>query len=198
MKNLPIGIQSFEKLRESDFLYVDKTREIYEIVTSGSVYFLSRPRRFGKSLLVSTLEAIFKGKQELFEGLYIHDRWDWSQQHPVIRVDWTLIDHSTPDTMKSSLCRYLNEIAKDYQVTLPSQSAPDCFRELIRALHIQTGKKVVVLIDEYDKPVTSHLFDTMLDAIRTSVHDFYQVLKGSDEHLRFIFLTGVSKFSGLS
>ncbi|MDR1369173.1 MAG: AAA family ATPase, partial [Dysgonamonadaceae bacterium] len=198
MKNLPIGIQSFEKLRESDNLYVDKTKEIHEIITAGSVYFLSRPRRFGKSLLISTMEAIFKGKKELFEGLYIYDKWDWSQQFPVIRIDWTLIDHSTPEKMENSLTSYLKEIAQYQQIALASQSAPDCFRELIRALHNQTGQKVVVLIDEYDKPVTSHLFDSLLDVIRTAVHDFYQVMKGSDEHLRFIFLTGVSKFSGLS
>jgi hypothetical protein len=198
MKNLPIGIQSFEKLRESNNLYVDKTKEIHEIITDGSVYFLSRPRRFGKSLLISTMEAIFKGKKELFEGLYIYDKWDWSQQFPVIRIDWTLIDHSTPEKMENSLTSYLKEIAQYQQIALASQSAPDCFRELIRALHNQTGQKVVVLIDEYDKPVTSHLFDSLLDVIRTAVHDFYQVMKGSDEHLHFIFLTGVSKFSGLS
>jgi hypothetical protein len=144
------------------------------------------------------MEAIFKGKKELFEGLYIYDKWDWSQQFPVIRIDWTLIDHSTPENMKSSMCRYLHSMAEKYEIALCGKTAPDCFGELIEALHNQTGKKVAVLIDEYDKPVTGHLFDSQLDVIRTAVHDFYQVMKGSDEHLRFIFLTGVSKFSGLS
>ncbi|MDR3187766.1 MAG: ATP-binding protein [Prevotellaceae bacterium] len=198
MKNLPIGIQSFEKLREGGFLYVDKTQLVYELITSGTVYFLSRPRRFGKSLLLSTMEAVFKGKKQLFEGLYIYDKWDWSQQEPVIRIDWTLINHATPEEMKVSMLGYLKEIAENYQITLTATSAPDCFRELMRKLHEKTGKKVVVLIDEYDKPITSHLFDEDLDFIRRAVHDFYQVMKGSDEHLKFLFLTGVSKFSGLS
>ncbi|MDR0688253.1 MAG: ATP-binding protein [Prevotellaceae bacterium] len=198
MKNLPIGIQSFEKLRESGFLYVDKTKEIYEMIGNGGAYFLSRPRRFGKSLLVSTMEAVFRGKKELFEGLYIYDRWRWSQQYPVVRIDWTLINHSTLAEMKISLCRYLRSVAKRYGVTLGGETAPDCFDELLTQLHEQAGEKVVVLVDEYDKPVTSHLFDDQLDDIRRAVHDFYQVMKGADEHLRFIFLTGVSKFSGLS
>jgi hypothetical protein len=100
--------------------------------------------------------------------------------------------------MEISLVGYLQELAKNYQVILTEESAPDRFRELIRALHEKTGQKTVVLIDEYDKPVTSHLFDSQLDAVRTAIHDFYQVLKGSDEHLQFLFLTGVSKFSRLS
>ncbi|MDR0734027.1 MAG: ATP-binding protein [Dysgonamonadaceae bacterium] len=198
VKKLPIGIQSFEKLRESGYLYVDKTESIFHMIMSGSVYFLSRPRRFGKSLLVSTLEALFKGKKALFKGLYIYDKWDWSQQYPVVRIDWTLIDHSTPEKMEISLMGYLEERAKNYQIILTKKSVPDRFRELITVLHEKTGQKAVVLIDEYDKPITSHLFDSQLNAVRTAVHDFYQVLKGSDEHLQFIFLTGVSKFSGLS
>jgi hypothetical protein len=198
MKNLPIGTQSFETLRSTDCVYVDKTENIYRMVMNGRIYFLSRPRRFGKSLLISTLEALFKGKKELFEGLYIYDKWDWSQQHPVVRIDWTLIDHSTPEKIEISLIGYLERLAQNYQVILTEKSAPNCFGELIDVLHEKTGQKVVVLIDEYDKPVTSHLFDSQLDAVRTAVHDFYQVLKGSDEHLQFLFLTGVSKFSGLS
>ncbi|MDR3197350.1 MAG: ATP-binding protein [Planctomycetaceae bacterium] len=198
MKNLPIGTQSFEKLRSSNFLYIDKTEPIHRMISSGMVYFLSRPRRFGKSLLVSTMEAIFKGQKKLFEGLYIYDKWDWSQQYPVIRIDWTLIDHSMPEKIENNINDYLNEIAQSYQITLKSESAPDHFRKLIKSLYEKTGNKVVVLIDEYDKPITSHLFDSQLDAVRRIVHDFYQVIKGSDEYLRFVFLTGVSKFSGLS
>ncbi|MDR3189204.1 MAG: ATP-binding protein [Prevotellaceae bacterium] len=198
MKNLPIGIQSFEDLRSTGCLYVDKTEGIYRLISSGKVYFLSRPRRFGKSLLVSTMEAIFKGKKELFEGLYIYDKWDWSQQFPVIRIDWTQISHATPDEMKVNMIGYLKEIAQKYRVSLSAQSIPDCFRELITSLYEQTGKKVVILIDEYDSPITDHLFDSHMDDIRKAMHDFYRVMKGADEYLRFIFLTGVSKFSGLS
>ncbi|MDR2757405.1 MAG: AAA family ATPase, partial [Planctomycetaceae bacterium] len=198
MKNLPIGIQSFEDLRSNNYLYVDKTEIIHRMISTGKCYFLSRPRRFGKSLLVSTMEAIFKGRKELFDGLYIYDKWDWSQNYPVIRIDWTRINLSTVDKMEISLCRYLRSIAQRYKITLLGETVSDCFDELIMLLYEQTGEKVVVLIDEYDKPITSHLFDSQLDIIRKTVHDFYQVLKGSDEYLRFIFLTGVSKFSGLS
>jgi hypothetical protein len=169
------------------------------MVTGGSIYFLSRPRRFGKSLLVSTLDALFSGQKDLFEGLFIYDKWDWSQQYPIIRIDWTLIGHSTPKEMKTGLCRYLHNIARRYKIELQERvAAPDCFNELITLLYEKTGKKVVVLIDEYDKPITGHLLDSHLKTIRTAVHDFYQVMKGADEYLRFIFLTGVSKFSGLS
>jgi hypothetical protein len=180
-------------------VYVDKTEIIHRMITSGRIYFLSRPRRFGKSLLVSTLEAIFKGRNELFEGLYIYDRWDWTQQpYPVIKIDWARISHSTPEEMTGSLIFHVKKIAQSYGITLTAEYAPDCFGELIESLHKKTGKKVVVLIDEYDKPVTAHLSDDYLKPVRTALHDFYQVMKGFDEHLHFVFLTGVSKFSGLS
>jgi hypothetical protein len=167
------------------------------MITGGKVYFLSRPRRFGKSLLVSTLDAIFKGKKNLFEGLYIYDKREW-EEYPVIKIDWTGIDHSTPEAMKKSLVLYLKNIAENYQITLEAGSAVDYFRDLIEALRKKNGKKVVILIDEYDKPVTAHLSDSSLKDFQTAVHDFYQVMKSADEYIRFIFLTGVSKFSGLS
>jgi hypothetical protein len=179
-------------------VYVDKTEIIHRIVSMGKAYFLTRPRRFGKSLLISTLESLFKGEKELFEDLYIYDKWDWSKQYPTVRIDRTRINHSSPEKMEISLCRYLRNIASRYGITLQGETAPDCFDDLIMFLHEKTGQKAVVLIDEYDKPVTSHLFDSQLDAVRTAVHNFYEVLKGSDEHLQFLFLTGVSKFSGLS
>jgi hypothetical protein len=144
------------------------------------------------------MDELFRGNKHLFEGIYIYDKWDWSRQCPVIRIDWTRITHSTLEEMKVSLCSYLQTVAKQYDVSLTTASAPDRFDELIRLLREKTGEKVVVLIDEYDKPVTAHLFDAHLDGIRTAVHDFYQVMKGADDYLRFIFLTGVSKFSGLS
>jgi hypothetical protein len=147
--------------------------------------------------LVSTLEAIFKGKKELFEGLYIYDKWKW-EEYPVIKIDWTKINHSTLEKMEESLILNLNDIADNYQITLKSKSAIDCFSDLIKALQKKTGKNVVVLVDEYDKPVTAHLTDTDLKLFQTAVHDFYQVMKGADEYLHLVFLTGVSKFSGLS
>jgi hypothetical protein len=177
---------------------VDKTEVIRRLVTSGKVYFLSRPRRFGKSLLISTLDALFDGRQELFKDLYIYDKWDWTQKYPVVRIDWTNISHVDPEKMEISLHGYLQNIATRYGISLTEQTPFDCFRELIGRLHEKTGQKVVILIDEYDKPVTTHLFDSYLTEIKTTVHDFYQVMKGADEHIRFILLTGVSKFSGLS
>jgi hypothetical protein len=115
MKQLPIGRQSFEDLRKNGCLYVDKTEIIHRILSNGKIYFLSRPRRFGKSLLASTMEAIFKGRKELFEGLYIYDKWDWSQQYPVIKIDWTLINHSTPEMMEKNLVSYLRDMLKGKQ-----------------------------------------------------------------------------------
>ncbi|MDR1224969.1 MAG: ATP-binding protein [Tannerella sp.] len=197
MQQLGLDTQSFENLRNNECVYVDKTEVIYRMITGGRIYFLSRPRRFGKSLLVSTLEAIFKGKKDLFEGLYIYDKWKW-EEYPIIKIDWAGIIHSTPEKMEDSLVLYLNEIAEDYQIILEAKSAGDCFRKLIKALHKKTGKKAVILIDEYDKPITAHLTDSCLETIKTNVHDFYQVMKNSDEYLQFVFLTGVSKFSGLS
>ncbi|MDR2424637.1 MAG: AAA family ATPase, partial [Prevotellaceae bacterium] len=198
MKNLPIGIQSFEDLRSNDYLYVDKTENIYRLITKGKIYFLSRPRRFGKSLLISTLDAIFSGRKDLFEGLWIYDKWDWTQQFPVIRIDWTRISHIDPEKMMTSMIGFLKDIAKKYNISLTKETESDCFRELISSLYEKFDKKVVILIDEYDKPVTSHLFDEDLSATIRIVHDFYQVMKGADDYIRFILLTGVSKFSGLS
>ncbi|MDR2042633.1 MAG: ATP-binding protein [Tannerella sp.] len=198
MKKLPLGIQTFEEIRSKDYVYVDKTEIIYRLVSEGKIYFLSRPRRFGKSLLISTLDALFSGRKDLFEGLYIYDRWDWSRRHPVLRIDWTLISFSTPDEMETNLTGYLKRIAQTCQITLTASAASGCFDELIMLLHDKTGRKVVLLIDEYDKPVTSRLFKPDLQDVRRAVHDFYQVIKGADQYLEFIFITGVSKFSGLS
>ena len=201
MKNLPIGIQSFTKLVENDCIYVDKTREIHRLLTSGvNVYFLSRPRRFGKSLLISTLEALFMGRKNLFEGLYIYDKWDWTEQHPVIRIDWTLVSHTTPDEIEISLSGHLKDIAARYQLTLSREYASDCFAELIRLLYEKTGKRVVVLVDEYDVPILDVMGKTREDlkAIQDKLHAIYKVLKGADDYLQFVFLTGVSKFAGLS
>jgi hypothetical protein len=200
MKKLPIGIQSFTNNREDDYLYVDKTADIYRMVSSGKVYFLSRPRRFGKSLLISTLEALFRGRKNLFEGLYIYDKWDWTKQHPVIRIDWTLISHATSEEIEISLSGHLRSIAQRNGVTLTGQYASDCFAELIRLLYEKTGKKAVVLIDEYDVPILDVMGKTReeLKAIQEKLHAIYKVLKGADDYLQFVFLTGVSKFAGLS
>ncbi|MDR1923988.1 MAG: AAA family ATPase, partial [Planctomycetaceae bacterium] len=152
MQLLPIGIQSFCDLRNNNYLYVDKTEDIYRMITSGKTFFLSRPRRFGKSLLLSTMEKIFSGNKELFEGLYIYDKWDWTQKHPVIKIDWSSIKHTTAEEMEISTLNYLKRIAARHQVVLSAQFASDCFDELLEILHVKTGMQVVVLVDEYDMP----------------------------------------------
>ncbi|MDR1342019.1 MAG: AAA family ATPase, partial [Prevotellaceae bacterium] len=200
MKNLPIGIQSFENLRSNNYLYVDKTEHIHRLVTTGEIYFLSRPRRFGKSMLISTLDALFSGRKELFEGLYIYDKWDWSKSNPVIRIDWTAVKHGTPEEIEKSLSVWLKIEARRNEIALFSEYASDSFRELIMELHRKTGEKVVILIDEYDAPILDVMgkSPTELKAIQESLQGFYKILKATDEHLQFIFLTGVSKFAKLS
>ncbi|MDR1097571.1 MAG: ATP-binding protein [Tannerella sp.] len=200
MKNLPIGIQSFEDLRSNGYLYVDKTEHIHRLATTGKIFFLSRPRRFGKSMLISTLDALFNGHKELFEGLYIEDKWDWSKSNPVIRIDWTAIKHNTPEEIERSLSVWLKIKARENEITLFSEYASDCFRELITELHRRSGEKVVILIDEYDAPILDVMDKSpeALKAIQESLQGFYKILKATDEHLRFIFLTGVSKFAKLS
>ncbi|MDR3188085.1 MAG: ATP-binding protein [Prevotellaceae bacterium] len=199
MQKLPIGIQSFESLRENEFLYVDKTQKIYQLVTSGRVFFLSRPRRFGKSLLVSTLGALFRGEKKLFEGLYIYDKWDWEQRFPVIRLDFGGRAHSSGEELMTSLTDFVEAQASAYHLSLVQNALPDKFMELLTKLHQSTGQQVVMLVDEYDKPITDHLSNLeVAEANRKILQAFYQVLKAADEHLRFIFLTGVSKFAKIS
>ena len=194
LKPLPVGIQTFRKLIEQGYLYVDKTREIYRLVTEGEVYFLSRPRRFGKSLLLSTLEAIFTGQRELFAGLWIEGRdYTW-EEHPVVRVDFSLFRVNTAEELTEGLQRQVSRLAEPYQVRLSQGAYYEQFADLIRQLGARN--KVVVLVDEYDKPIIDNL-ENEAEArwIREVLKGFYGVLKGLDEYLRFVLLTGVSKFS---
>ncbi|MCP4403698.1 MAG: AAA family ATPase [bacterium] len=149
---LPIGISAFEFIRTRGYLYVDKTSLIYKMATEGMYYFLSRPRRFGKSLLVSTMMHLFQGHQPIFEGLWIaQSDWEW-QEHPVIALDFSEIPHSTPEELRESLLLTLAQIADDAGVVLKSSIPGFCFRELIHQLHKKSGMPVAVLIDKYDKP----------------------------------------------
>jgi hypothetical protein len=197
---LPIGIQTFSKLRENGYLYVDKTREIHRLISSGNVFFLSRPRRFGKSLLVSTLEAIFSGEKALFEDLYIAGKIDWNEKYPVIKLDWSSISHSSAAQMEEGTAILMNNIAIFHDIVLNQKSAANRFEELITVLHRKIGRQVVVLVDEYDMPILDALDGPaeIIDEIRKFLQSFYKVLKAADEHLRFVFLTGVSKFSKVS
>ncbi|MDR1223465.1 MAG: ATP-binding protein [Tannerella sp.] len=198
MKKLPVGIQSFSNLREEGYLYVDKTADIHRIITDGRIYFLSRPRRFGKSLLISTMAELFRGNKKLFEGLYIYDKWDWTQSYPVIRIDWTNVRHSSKEEMERSMSFYLKLQAENYGVQLFSEYADECFRELIIKLNQTTGQKVAVLIDEYDVPILDAIGKPEMTGIREFLQVFYRLLKASDDYLKFIFLTGISKFSKVS
>jgi len=199
MKALPVGIQSFADLRQKDYLYVDKTEDIHRLITSGKIYFLSRPRRFGKSLLVSTFAELFRGNKSLFEGLYIYDKYDWTQQYPVITIDWSRINHSTAETMEIETSIFIDNMASSHQISLKQIYASSRFDELIMRLYEKTGHQVVVLIDEYDMPILDALSNPEeLKLIREFLQSFYKVLKGTDGYLRFIFITGVSKFSKVS
>ncbi len=198
MKKLPIGIQTFRKIIEENFLYIDKTQEIYNLITGDSQYhLLTRPRRFGKSLLISTLQELFAGNKQLFEGLWIHDKIDW-QPHPVIHIDFSTLNYKTPDRLEETLDRMMLKIADTYGVTLdPKHYYNEKFRELIEKLSEQ--RQVVILIDEYDKPIIDKISDQSLAlANRDALREFYSVIKASDRHITFAFITGVSKFSKVS
>lgn len=203
---LPVGISSFEFMRTQGYLYVDKTSWIYRMVTQGMYYFLSRPRRFGKSLLVSTLSNLFQGRKDLFEGLWIadHGDWDW-QTHPVISLDFNEIPHETPEELKQGLTFALKNIAQSYQVSFETPLIGLQFQELIFSLHQKTEMPVAVLIDEYDKPMIDHLGKgdehlAIAKANRDILKSFFGILKGINvsSRLRFVFLTGISRFSKVS
>ena len=197
MKKLPIGLQDFGELRRNGFLYVDKTELLYQLATEGKYYFLSRPRRFGKSLLVSTLAELFQGRQELFEGLWIHDRWDWQQTHPVLDFRFNKSGYKVSG-LEVFLYEELADRAQAYGISLKKSSYPAQLEELVIALSRQHGQ-VVVLIDEYDKPILDYLDDVeQAQANREVLKNFYSVLKPLDPHLRLVLLTGVSKFSRVS
>lgn len=206
-RKLPIGIQDFVKIRQDGFFYVDKTARIHELITgSGTVIFLSRPRRFGKSLLCSTLAAIFEGRRELFqatsdrEALAIDSLdWEW-KKHPVIRIDLSPGDYTQGiDELFVTLDRAIESCARKYQVPFEGRTSGDRFARLIENLYNKLKEKVVVIIDEYDNPLLSTIDNTGLCmAMRNILKGFYTVLKSSDEYLKFVFLTGVTKFSKMS
>jgi Predicted AAA-ATPase/PD-(D/E)XK nuclease superfamily len=196
MENLPIGIQTFEKLRESNFLYVDKTEMIFKLFSGAKLYFLSRPRRFGKSMTISTIKSLFEGKKEYFKGLWIEDKWDWTKRNPVIHFSFNAISYGELGLPKA-LTNELNSIAEKNGITLKSESYDGLFRELIEKLSESKGR-VVILIDEYDKPIIDFLEKTNQNIAvenRRVLRNFYSIIKNADPHIEFFFMTGVSKFS---
>ncbi|QIL45538.1 ATP-binding protein [Acidovorax sp. HDW3] len=199
-KKLPIGIQTFAKIREDNaYYYVDKTRLALQLIEQGAHFFLSRPRRFGKSLFLDTLKELFEGNQALFTGLYAENNWDWPVKYPVLRFSFGgCVVQDVPD-LQSRLDSHLQRYETQWQLRAVDQSHPERFRSLIQHLATQTGQRVVVLIDEYDKPILDRIEDReKATAIREVLKDFYSVIKDSDPYLRFVFLTGVSKFSKVS
>ncbi len=198
MKKLPLGIQTFTEIIKEDYLYVDKTQHIAELIQAGDYLFLSRPRRFGKSLLVSTLFELFSGNKALFQGLSIYDQIEW-QSYPVIVIDFNAISCGDEEIFKTSLLSFLDDIAAEYDLKLSKLFVKDKFAELIKKIHDKTGQKVVILIDEYDKPIVNSIEDIdRATKNREILRDFFVVLKSSDAFLRFVFLTGVSKFARVS
>ncbi len=158
-RRLPIGIQTFRKLREQDCYYVDKTAYVQRLLHEGTHYFLSRPRRFGKSLFLDTLKELFEGSEELFAGLYIHDRHDWSERHPVVRLSFGSGSFTEPATLHEDVAFQLEDLEEAAGIAPREAGAPPRLRRLLRALHRQTGQRVVVLVDEYDKPILDALED---------------------------------------
>jgi hypothetical protein len=199
MKKLPIGTQSFKILRENNYLYIDKTMHILKMIENGRSYFLSRPRRFGKSLLLSTIEELYKGNKKLFKGLYIYDIWDWNKKNPVIKIDFGKGDFNSSQQLKISLNETLRRIGKKFSIELESESLSNLFGELIEELHEKTGKRIVVLIDEYDRAIIDNISNMgVLESNQKVLRGFYNVLKESDEFIELIFITGVSKFANMS
>ena len=198
-RKLPIGIQTFRKIREEDCYYVDKTAYIRRLLDEGTHYFLSRPRRFGKSLFLDTLKELFEGNEPLFAGLYIHDHWDWSMRHPVVRLSFGSGNLNEPGVLHKEVMAQLDALEEETGVKSRYDTASVRFRHLIQRLHRQSGQRVAVLIDEYDKPILDAL-DTpeVARANRDFLRGFYAVIKDCDAHVRFTFLTGVSKFSKVS
>ncbi len=199
MKKLPIGIQTFEKIRSEDFLYVDKTEQIHRLITSGDYFFLSRPRRFGKSLTLSTIRSIYEGRKDLFEGLWIEDQWDWGQTRPIIHIQFNEIGY-LENGLPKALHKAVDEHAALHGIELVPDSFDQKFRELIRKLAIAKGK-VVILIDEYDKPLIDYLDQEQLPTAfehQRLLKSFYSVLKSADPYIELLVITGVSKFSKVS
>ena len=197
---LPIGIQDFEKIRTGGYLYIDKTEHIYRLVSEGSYYFLSRPRRFGKSLLISTIKALFQGKRELFKGLAIDQKedWDWVE-HPVMHLDLNTEKYDSKEKLENLLNDFLVKEEAKYGRQESETSLGLRFQGLIQRAYEKTGQRVVILVDEYDKPMLQAIGNKELqDEYRGTLKGFYGALKSMDGCIRFAMLTGVTKFGKVS
>ncbi|WPV68275.1 AAA family ATPase [Chitinophaga sp. LS1] len=196
MRKYPIGLQDFGKIRKEGYLYIDKTLLVHKLLDSGKYYFLSRPRRFGKSLLLSTIKEIFSANKELFEGLWIYDQWNWEQKHPVIHLRLSKLDYQKLG-LYEALSMEMGVLAKGLGLELEASHLKGRFEELIRKASV--NGRVVILIDEYDKPITDYLENIeKVEENRSVFKSFYSVLKDADEYIRLLLITGVSRFSKVS
>ncbi|MCL2059987.1 MAG: ATP-binding protein [Oscillospiraceae bacterium] len=199
MKKLPLGIQNIAEIISGDYVYVDKTRHIYNLINGTKYNFLSRPRRFGKSLLLDTIGEVFNGNRELFKGLWIYGSDYPFDKHPVIRLDMSNISNANPEILKKSLAFSLKMCIEKEGLNIVEDNTSYLFKRLIKSLHDKYSNKVVVLIDEYDKPILDHIDNAdVADANRQVVRGFYGILKSMEPYLRFTFITGVSKFTKTS
>jgi len=200
MKKLPIGIQTLSKIIEGNFVYVDKTEIALRLIDRSGYFFLARPRRFGKSLFLDTLREIFEGTKELFEGLFVYDKWDWEDKYPVLRISFGSGVTKTKDELNHHLKTILEDVEEDLNIQCEkSHNNKDCFKYLIRKAFHKFNNKVVILIDEYDKPILDNITDKeVAREMRDTMKDFYAVIKDNDAYIRFVFITGVSKFSKMN
>ena len=199
MKKLPIGIQSFQELVKGDYIYVDKTELIHRLIHNGKFYFLSRPRRFGKSLLLNTIKSLFEGRQALFSGLWIENQWDWNKSNPVLHFSFDAMSYEQLG-LEDAILQELKLLAESHNLVLKASDYKSQFKELIQQLHDAYGK-VVLLIDEYDKPIIDYLEQQTIEQAKVNreiLRNFYSVIKSADEHLQLVFITGISKFAQVS
>ncbi len=195
----PIGIQTFAKIREENFLYFDKTKEVYQLAKNGGYFFLSRPRRFGKSLLVTTLEAYFQGRKELFEGLAISTLETEWKQYPVLHIDLNAAKYTEPQALVSIIDGHLRRFETSFGENPKEDTVSERFKGIIKRAFDQTGRQVVILVDEYDKPLLEAIGDPELqNDYRKMLKSFYGVAKSMDQYIRLAFFTGVTKFSKVS
>lgn len=194
----PIGIQTFENIRKRGYVYVDKTALVYKMVDEGNIYFLCRPRRFGKSLLVSTLKSYFEGRKDLFEGLAIEQLEKTWAKHPIFHIDFNNGEYEQEDALREKISSYLSDWEQIYGSDPSKQSIGERFRYLLRKAYEKTGHQCVVLVDEYDKPILDALETPLEEKNRNILKSFYSTFKSADDSLRFVLLTGVTKFSQVS
>ncbi len=200
MKKLPLGIQNFPEIRNDDYVYIDKTKIAYNLIATGKYYFLSRPRRFGKSLFLDTLKCLFEGKKELFDGLYVYDKWDWDKKYPVIKISFGGDVFKSSLHLEKTIIGILQKNEEDNGVCASNkETIGNYFKFLIDACYKKYGVPVVVLVDEYDKPILDNITqEEIAISIRNTLRGFYTAIKDSDQYIKFAFLTGVSKFSKMN